>query len=87
MSETCTYHSQDCNTCPAKATHRVVKGWLRPDTRWRIEEVVEKTQTMEHLVAGHVLERTSAEVPEFCLRHAGEVMEQRNRPSHREATP
>jgi hypothetical protein len=85
MSETCTYHSQDCNTCPAPATHRVVKG-VR-ECAWRIEEVVEKTQTMEHLVAGHVVERTSTEVPEFCLRHAGDVMVQRNRPRHREATP
>ena len=74
MSGTCTYHSQDCNTCPAPATHRVVKGvWERV---WHIEEEPASTGGREHF-----------QVPEFCLRHAGEVMEQRNRPSHREATP
>ena len=83
---TCTYHTPQAPACPAPATHRVVKGWLRADTHWRIEEVVQVTSRADLVEAGRVVAREAATVPEFCLRHAGDVMEQRNRPARSQAT-
>lgn len=66
MSTTCVYATRQAPSCPAPATHRVVKGWLRPWSHWRVEE-------------GAGDDRAGGQPPVFCLRHAEEVMDQRQR--------
>lgn len=83
MADTCTFTSRETPTCPAPATHRVVRAWQQH--AWRIEDAPEPRTEIPGATAD-VQAYGPEQVPEFCLHHAGDVMEQRNRPVRR-ATP